>query len=293
MPCQPCLAFSLKNVMHEEQIKLKSLFMFQSNMTHATPKRTFATLRTIWALMLREMSTTYGRSLLGYLWAVMEPAAGVLLLTWIFSIGFRSPPMGTNFALFYATGFIPFTAYMTTSSKVAASLRFSKSLLMYPAVTIVDALLGRYILNLLTQTAVGAIILSAIIFGNGLAVIVNFHALFLGVVYIMAFSLGVGVLNCYLLTKFPTWDQLWSIVTRPLFLVSCVIFVFDMVPMPYRDYLWWNPIVHSIGQFRAAFYPTYNADYTSGLYVLLLSTILTTVGLALLIRHHKELMSQI
>ncbi|WP_430450396.1 ABC transporter permease [Rhodophyticola sp.] len=63
------------------------------------------------ALILREMSVTYGRSPGGYIWAVLEPAAGIGLLVLVFSVAFEAPPMGSNFAMFYATGMIPFLAY--------------------------------------------------------------------------------------------------------------------------------------------------------------------------------------
>ena len=77
-------------------------------MTAATqkdrPNRQFRTFRTIAALMMREMATTYGRSPGGYLWALVEPIGAVAILTLLFSLAFPAPPMGKSFGLFYATG---------------------------------------------------------------------------------------------------------------------------------------------------------------------------------------------
>ena len=64
-------------------------------------------LRVLFALVVREMSTRFGRSWGGYLWAIVEPVGGILLLTFIFSLALRKPPLGTNFALFYASGMVP------------------------------------------------------------------------------------------------------------------------------------------------------------------------------------------
>ena len=47
--------------------------------------RHFRTLRTIGALILREMSTTYGKSVMGYLWALVEPIAALTLMSVVFS----------------------------------------------------------------------------------------------------------------------------------------------------------------------------------------------------------------
>lgn len=124
--------------------------------------RSFASLRAITALILREMQTSHGRASGGYLWAIAEPVGGIALLTLIFSAGFRTPPLGTNFAIFYATGVVPFMAYLDMSGKVATSIRYSKSLLAYPAVTFLDALLGRILFNAFTQVIVASLIFTGI-----------------------------------------------------------------------------------------------------------------------------------
>ncbi len=102
-----------------------------------------ATPRAIGALILREISTTYGRSPGGYIWAVLEPAAGIALLTLVFSIGFRTPPLGASFALYYAAGILPLMMFTELSGKLAQTIQFSRALLVYPRVTFLDALIAR------------------------------------------------------------------------------------------------------------------------------------------------------
>lgn len=123
----------------------------------------FATPRAVLALILREITTTYGRSPGGYVWAILEPAAGITLLTLVFSIGFRAPPLGTSFALFYAAGILPLLMYTDISAKLAQTVQFSRALLAYPRVTFLDALMARFILNMLTQMVVHIIVLGFIL----------------------------------------------------------------------------------------------------------------------------------
>lgn len=54
--------------------------------------REFPTFRTVMALVLREMSSRYGRSPGGYIWAVLEPVGTILILSIAFSFMLRSPP---------------------------------------------------------------------------------------------------------------------------------------------------------------------------------------------------------
>ena len=96
-------------------------------------RRRFASLRTIAALMLREMSTTYGRSPGGYIWAVLEPVAGTMLLSLVFSAFLRNPALGSNFPLFYASGIVPFTIFIGLSNVVAQSRVVScRSVISFP-----------------------------------------------------------------------------------------------------------------------------------------------------------------
>ncbi|MDO5646872.1 ABC transporter permease [Paracoccus sp. (in: a-proteobacteria)] len=254
-------------------------------------QRSYASFRAIGALILREMSTTYGKSAGGYLWAVAEPVAGIALLTVIFSMGFRSPPLGTNFAIFYATGMVPFMYYLTISAKVGNSINYSKKLLSYPAVTFMDALIARLALNIVTQLMVGYIVFAGIYLS--METRTDPQIIKIALSYLMGFSLaaGVGTLNCFLFAAFPSYQQIWSVAMRPLFIVSCIFFLFDNIPQPFRNWLWWNPLIHVIGQMRAAFYPQYAADYVSPLYVFALSLVLFTIGLAFLVRYHRDLLS--
>lgn len=251
--------------------------------------RSFSSLRAISALVLREMSTTNGRSAGGYLWAIAEPVAGIMLLTLCFSLVLKMPPIGTNFAVFYATGIVPFMFYMNIQAKVAQSVQYSKALLAYPAVTFMDALLARMVMNGITQLLVAYLIFAALLVFQDTRTDPQAGGIALALLMAFAFGAAVGAMNCFLNAAFPWWMQVWAILNRPLFLVSCVIFIFDDIPQPFRDYLWWNPLVHIIGQTRKSFYPSYAGDYVSPAYVLGMSLLIYAIGLALLIRYHRDL----
>ncbi len=159
-------------------------------------------VRSISALMLREMSTTYGRSPGGYVWAVLEPVLGTALLTFVFSLAFSSPPLGTNFALFYATGLLPFLMYTDVVTKVMQSIQFSRQLLFYPRVTFLDAILARFALALITNISVMAILFVGIVNLFELHLILDLPAILSSVGMAASFGLGLGILNRYLMSSF-------------------------------------------------------------------------------------------
>lgn len=244
------------------------------------------------ALVLREMSTTYGRSPGGYLWAILEPAAGIALLTMIFSIGFRAPSLGSSFPLFYATGMLPFMLYMDVQGKLTTSLQFSRALLDYPRLSFMDALIARFLLNTLTQLLVGYLLFTLILTFFDARAVLDFGAIVSAYVMAIALAFGVGIMNCFLVTQFPIWQRIWAILNRPMFLISCIFFLFESVPEPYRGVLWFNPLIHIVGRMREGFYPFYQADYVSGAYVMGLSLGLAALGTLLLYRHHRDLLDR-
>ena len=103
-----------------------------------------------------------------------------------------------------------------------------------------------------------------------------------GIAMAAAIALGVGVLNCFLITMIPVYEQIWVVITRPLFIASGIFFVFEDVPQGFRDALWYNPLFHATGEVRRGLYPTYAGDYVSSPFVYGVAAALTLLGLFLL-----------
>lgn len=254
--------------------------------------RRFATLRTISALILREMSTRYGRTPGGFLWSILEPLAAVLFLSIGFSLVLRSPDLGTSFLLFYATGYMPFDTYQVISNTTARALGFSKPLLKYPSVTWIDAILARFILNSLTNVVITILLIGGILIAIDSRTAIDMAPAIEAFALAMLLGLGVGTINCVLSGLFPLWAIIWSVITRPLFLASGIFFLYDTMPPLAQKILWYNPLVHIVGLMRTGFYPTYTAAYINITFVLMVSLILLTLGLILMGRFHRVILNR-
>ncbi|SEO23637.1 capsular polysaccharide transport system permease protein [Gemmobacter aquatilis] len=253
--------------------------------------RRFATLRTIIALMLREMSSSFGRTPGGYVWAVVEPLGAIIILAVMFSVIARHPPLGTNFLLFYATGFLPFSLYQDVSTSVTRCLSYSRPLLGYPAVTWMDALLARFILNTLTTLMVSYILLTGIIMLFETGSVIRIGPILASMTMSALIGLGVGAINCALIGLFQTWGQIWSIASKPLFIVSGVFMLIDDMPPTVRELMLYNPLIHATGEMRHGFYPMYTADYVSYTYVFTVALGMIAFGFILLGRYYREILS--
>ena len=105
-------------------------------------------------------------------------------------------------------------------------------------------------------------------------------------------ALGIGMLTCYLSERFEIFNNIWNMFTTPLMLSSGVLYLYDGLPKFAKDVLWYNPLVHVIGMMRAGFYSTYHPQYLSATFVMLCGLVPLVLGLLLLRRHHRDLLTR-
>src|SRR5690606_23977415 len=90
-----------------------------------------------------------------------------------------------------------------------------------------------------------------------------------------------------LFSFYPVWQRIWGIISRPLFIISGVFFTFESMPEAIRTVLYWNPLVHVVGETRRGFYPAYDGDYVALGLVLATGVVTFLLGAALLVRHRS------
>ncbi|WP_417256594.1 ABC transporter permease [Celeribacter halophilus] len=255
----------------------------------SSPNLRFRTFRTITALILREMSTTYGRTPGGYIWAILEPLAMIVLFAIGFSLMLRSPSLGTSFLWFYASAILPLRMFQRISGNVGTAISFNRALMSYPRVTFIDVVTSRFLLAVLTQSMVAAVVLVGIHSYDNVQEIIDYQILFTAFAATIWLGLGVGTLNCFLTFRYPLWSTLWGIATRPLMLISGVFFIYEDLPEFAQNILWFNPVLHITGYARAGmFYSIYSPHYISLTYVFLCGTIPLFFGVLLLRKFGQE-----
>ncbi|PPJ45245.1 sugar ABC transporter [Rhizobium sp. KAs_5_22] len=225
--------------------------------------------RIVSALLIREMSTRFGNKPGGYIWALLDPAAHVLLLTVIFQAIAHVPPLGDNFSLFFATGYLGFQFYHATAGYLNDALKANRALLGYPNVAPIDTLVARFFLQIATNIFVAALVLAAITLELRSPLILNWGPILEAVMLASLLAFGVSLSNTVLFLRYPLYEKIFHIVNKPLFLLSGVVFLPDALPHPFREFILYNPIVHIIMLFREGFYPQYratvlNMDYLYG-----------------------------
>ncbi|WP_042777985.1 ABC transporter permease [Sinorhizobium fredii] len=233
------------------------------------------------ALMIREMSTRYGGKPGGYLWALFDPTAHVVMLTLIFQTIARLPALGTSFPLFFATGYLPFHCYQSMQSFISGTIKANKALLSYPIVTPADAVTSRYLLQASTSFLIVIIVLNVVALESDLTLHIDMTSAVAACVTATLLGLGVGLTNIALFARFPIYEQVFGLVMRPLMLLSGVFFLPHLIPHPFDKLLLYNPVVHVIIWFRRSIYPEYWAQGLDLNYLYAFTAISVFVGLSL------------
>lgn len=220
-------------------------------------------VRIVAALLIREMSTRFGSKPGGYIWALVDPAAHVMLLTMLFQVVAHVPALGTSFPLFFATGYIGFQFYQAAVNYVSGALSANRALLNYPSVAPIDTVMARLILQIGTTAFVGVLVIGAISHTLSSPIAYNWAAILEAIFAAALLALGAALANTVLFLRWPFYESIYGIVTRPLMLLSGVFFLPDSIPQPYQDVLLLNPVVHVVILFRKGFYPEYRAEALS------------------------------
>lgn len=237
-------------------------------------------MRVVGALVLRETRAAFGTSQIGYLWAVIVPAAGTALLVAVFSVIGRHPPFGASLALFFATGILPLGLFTKLSRSLMTVFEANRALLTYPPIREADVLLARALLIAATHALV------MLVFYAGLAAFGRAGPPAHPLQLLAAFSatallgFGFGTLNAVVLSFLDSWRHVEAILTRPLFFVSGIFFVPDYLPPGAVRILSWNPVLHAVEWTRNGYYANYDSRILDKPYLMGVALTLILLGLA-------------
>lgn len=211
-------------------------------------------MRIVSAFIIREIATRYGRSPGGYLWAFLEPIAFISIMSLLMTAVGRAPQLGTSFALFYATGYLAFSMFRTMESYLTSAVSANKSLLSYPKVSAIDAVVARFVLQAGTSVVVSMFIIGGAMQTVRHPIPLDWMKLIGSVSLAWAMAIGMALANTTLFFKFPLYRKAYENLTRPLLLLSGVFLLPNHLPHPFREWLLWNPVTHIVILFREGFY---------------------------------------
>lgn len=235
--------------------------------------------RVISALTLRETRSRYGNTRLGFFWALFEPAAHIVVFIAIFSSLGRAIPVGDSMALFMLTGIIPWLLYNNIVSKVMAGLSANQSLLGYPQVMPMDITISRIILEFSSLFVVMLFFLGIAVYAGITIKIDNFIEVMNATGLFVLLGTGVGLINGAIIQSTPSYSNIYSALSRPLYFMSGIFFTADFLSPDLLNLLKYNPLLHLMEWFRSGFYSSFESAFYNRSYAITFTLVVFAMGL--------------
>lgn len=240
-------------------------------------------LRVIYALMMREIITRYGRKNIGFLWLFLEPLIFILGVVIFWSYGNYRDTHGFPIAAFIYTGWISNKLWLTTASKVMAGLGANSALFYHRNVKPIDIILSRILLEVLAVTGVFIILGFVFIMSHLINPPFSYFYIVIGW-YLMSwftFSFSFFLTSLNLLLG-DILQKVWSPISLALFISSGTFFLVEWLPQELRDLVLLLPTVHNLEMIRYGFFGNLMYPYYDIFYSIFFNLFLTFFGLLLL-----------
>lgn len=214
----------------------------------------------VWqAIFLREALDRLFGMRAAWLWLLAEPVFHIGFIAFVFGVIRARSVGGIDVFIWIIVGMLAFFLFRRTGVQVMHAVDSNRALFAYRQVKPFDAAIVRAGLEAFLMAIISAVILAAAsLLGHSafpsdpLLVMIGFGGLWL-------FGTGYGLIASVLMRLVPELEHILMIVMMPLYMISGVILPISSVPMPYRDILMLNPIVHGLETVRLGFVPHYHA----------------------------------
>ena len=205
----------------------------------------------IWALALKELKIRYKRSVLGFMWALLNPAFMMLVLTLVFStiMRFNIP----HYAIFLLSVLLPWTFFSQSLSYAVEAIVTNGDLIKKVAVPKLVFPMAALVSNLIN------LLLSLI--PLALLVPLLHHPFYWTWIYLPVpllaltiFTLGLTFFFAAANVYYRDVSHILQVVLSAWFYVTPIIYPIDAIPAKHQWILKLNPIIYVINGFRLSVY---------------------------------------
>ena len=238
-------------------------------------------LRVIYALLMREIITRYGRHNIGFAWLFLEPmlfTAGITVLWYTLKNTHGSDLPIIPFAL---TGYSTVLLWRNVANRVTHAVEANGGLLYHRNVKVLDVFLARMFLEVSGAT-MSFLILGFIFLLLGLISLPHdFLLIVKGWFLLIWFALSLGLIVGSLATLSDIVDRLWHTFTYLLFPLSGAAYMVSWLPVQLQEYVLWLPMVHATEIIRNGYYGELVTTFESTPYLIKCNMIFSFIGLYL------------
>lgn len=207
-------------------------------------------MRVIKALMLRELTTRFGRENIGFLWVMAEPLLFAVLVGLLWRVMKGPFESGVDVIAFTVSGYIPLVFFRSTIGRAVSSFTANSGLLYHRQIKVLDLIMVRFIVefvgHLMAYLFIAVVLFSFDIF----PLPYDFGFLILGWLYFALFTLAITLVVAPLSEMSEVVEKFVPVTTYMMVPFSgAFYFVSSLYPAAAAVVLW-SPPVHGMEMMR-------------------------------------------
>jgi ABC-type polysaccharide/polyol phosphate export permease len=237
--------------------------------------------RVLYALLMREVITRFGRDNLGVLWLVAEPMVFTLGVAALWTAVGLQHGSSLPIIAFAITGYSSVLLWRNCASRCAMAIESNKGLLYHRNVRVIDVFLTRILLEVAGAT--GSFILLAIFFTwfEWMPLPVDPLKVVFGWIMLAWFGASLALLIGAGTAYSPIAERLWHPAAYLLFPLSGAAFMVDWLPPRFQEGVLLLPMVHGVEVLRDGYFGNAVRTHYSLGYMAMCCLVLTLLGLYL------------
>lgn len=199
-------------------------------------------------LVKRDLKVKYRRSILGYMWSLLNPLMMMCVMSFVFSTIFRSTVM--NFPLYLICGQTLWNFFNESTNMAMHSVLQNGSLIKKVYIPKFIFPLSRVLSCFVTMSFSLIAILIVMLFTRA-TIYWTILLFWIPLVFLFAFCCGVGMALSALATYFRDITHLYGVLTLAWMYATPIFYDPEILPESVRGVLVWNPMYHYIQFFRS------------------------------------------
>ena len=199
------------------------------------------------SLVSRDLKVKYRRSVLGYLWSVLNPLLMMVVLTTVFQNVFRSNI--EYFPVYYLTGALIFNFFSEATTGAMISIIGSSSLIKKVYIPKYIFPLEKCLFSFVNMIFSLAAVL-IIIIGMQMPVTVTALLFLVPMFYTLLYSIGLGLILASLTVFFRDLGHLYGVLVLAWQYLTPVIYPIEILPDSVQRLMWINPLYYYVSYFR-------------------------------------------
>lgn len=236
-------------------------------------------------LVGRDMKVKYKRSVLGYLWSLLNPLLMMIVLSAVFSNVFRFSI--NNFPIYLLCGQVLFTFFSESTSMAMSSIingaGLIKKVYVPKYILPLSKVLSSFI-NLMYSLI--AVVIMLIFFRIPPRLTMLLFPIPL--IYLFVFSLGIGLILSVAATHFRDVIYLYSILIQAWTYFTPLFYPIDAVAEPIQRLIKFNPMYHIVTYFRDIIMYGNVPTLKTNLICIAFSLISLIIGILVFRKHQKD-----